>query len=140
MEKSQGADPKGGVPIGEGERRVSDSRELPAAKELVSVGQVSVVLEAPLLRQVVAGGGGGQAFSVGPVLDGVGEAVVHLEAEDAAMAMAASADQDDEEEENDDRDDVVSAVQTNHRLVLFWVWRSRDDGVSHARTVIGIGS
>lgn len=76
------------------------------------------------------------------MLDGVGEAVVHLEAEDAAMAMAASADQDDEEEENDDRDDVVSAVQTNHWLVLFWVWvwRSRDDGVSHARTVIGIGS
>lgn len=103
---------------------------------------MSVVLEAPLLRQIAGGGGGGggEAFSVGPMLDGVGEAVVHLEAEDAAMAIAASADQDDEEEENDDRDDVVYAVQTNHWLVLFWVWRSRDDGVSHARTVIGIGS
>lgn len=93
MQKSQGGDPDGGVSIGESERGVPDFGELPAAEEAVAVGQVGVVLEAALLREV--GGGGG------PPLDGVGEAVVHLEAEDAAMA-AAAADQDGEEEEEEE--------------------------------------
>ena len=87
---SQRGDLKSGVAVGEGEG-VGGLDELAAAEEEVAVGEFGVVLEATLLQEEV--GGGRRELSGGcfrPLLDGVGEAVVHLEAEDTAVSGVAA--------------------------------------------------
>lgn len=82
---SQRGDLKSGVAVGEGEG-VGGLDELAAAEEAVAVGEFGVVLEATLFREEVGGGRRELSGDLRPLLDGVGVAVVHLEAEDAAVA------------------------------------------------------
>ena len=63
-------------------------------KEAIAVGEVGVVLDGALFRCRREHSGG-----VGPFLDGVGEAVVHLEGEDAACIAGAQGEEDEKEEE-----------------------------------------
>lgn len=87
MQKSEGADTEGRVAVGESER-LGGFKELAATEEAIAVGELNVVLNAALLkrrREVCSG-------SFRPPLNWIGEAVVHLEAEDATvMARAVGA-------------------------------------------------
>ena len=67
-------------------------------EEAIAVGEVGVVLYGALFRCRREHSGG-----VGPFLDGVGEAVVHLEGEDAACVAGAQREQDEKEEEEEFR-------------------------------------
>lgn len=82
MQKSQRADPEGGVSIRKGKWRV-ELVQLAAAEEAIAVGELGVVLDSSLLRPTISRGRSElTSGGLGPLLDRIGEAVVHLEAED----------------------------------------------------------
>ena len=66
-------------------------------KEAIAVGEVGVVLDGALFRCRREHSGG-----VGPFLDWVGVAVVHLEGEDAACIAGAQGEEDEKEEEEEE--------------------------------------
>lgn len=83
MQKSERADAKSGIAVGESEERVVHEFGDPAAaEETIVVGQALIVLDSTLCRPIdgrdVSGG-------VGPSFDRFREAVVHLESEDSAI-------------------------------------------------------
>lgn len=66
-------------------------------EEAIAVGEVGVVLDGALFRCRREHSGG-----VGPFLDWVGVAVVHLEGEDAACIAGAQGEEDEKEEEEEE--------------------------------------
>lgn len=114
--QSQGADFESGVAARESQRSGAAAPlcEVAATEEAIAVGQFSVVLEASLRREIFGrrefSGGGG------PLLHGVGEAVVHLEAEDAAVAAPEAQDREKEDEE----DNELTVIGKKHfRSMIF---------------------
>lgn len=110
--QSEGADLKGGVAIGECKSGIYFG-ELATTKKAIAVGQLGIVLEAPLLRPIfsrrVDSGGG-----LRPFFDRLGEAVVHGEGEDTCIGMEAAT--KGEEEEKEDGDEADDSTETEHFL------------------------
>lgn len=121
MQKSEGANAEGGVAVDEREGCVGIG-ELAAAEEVVeeeeaiAVGEVGVVLDGALFRCRREHSGG-----VGPFLDGVGEAVVHLEGEDAACIAGAQREEDEKEEEEDEEE--FRGMERRHVSLLLFAFR-----------------
>ena len=112
---SQGGDLNGGVSVGEGEGAgvVGVGEELAAAEEAVAVGQLGVVLVASLLRRGFSGGG------FRPLLDRVGESVVHLEAEDAVL-LAAGAEREGERDDQEQQCELIERRRSEEEHCLCW--------------------
>ena len=82
-------------------------------EEAIAVGEVGVVLDGALFRCRREHSGG-----VGPFLDWVGVAVVHLEGEDAACIAGAQGEEDEKEEEEEEEEEEFRGIERRHVSLL----------------------